>query len=261
MTSIERTAYPRFGRLVSARELTGMSPSVDEVIWARSVARSDSHLLALVLSLKCFQRLGYFPRRGEVPDVVTEHMRRCLDLAEGTKPEVGSERTGTSQHQLVRERVGVVLDPERARTVAGEAIRSAAEVKNNPPDLINVALEMLVKASLELPGFSTLDTMTSQIRTEVNTALFEGIAARVPLGEARGLEALLDVAGPSRTSGFHRLKQAAGRASWSALATWPGSTPSATRRRGWRAWPSPRSPTSPARRGRRMPRSWARSAR
>ncbi|MGQ0678329.1 MAG: DUF4158 domain-containing protein [Actinomycetota bacterium] len=79
MTSIERTVYPRFGRLVSARELTGMSPSADEVLWARSVARSDAHLLALVLSLKSFQRLGYFPRRGEVPDVVTEHLRRCLD--------------------------------------------------------------------------------------------------------------------------------------------------------------------------------------
>jgi len=90
-----------------ARELTGLSPSGDEVLWARSVARSDAHLLAIILSLKCFQRLGYFPRRGDVPDVVTEHMRRCLDLAEDLQPEVGSERTGTSQHQLVRERVGV----------------------------------------------------------------------------------------------------------------------------------------------------------
>jgi hypothetical protein len=32
----------------------------------------------------------------------------------------------------------VVHDPERARAVAGDAIRPAAEVKNNPPDLINV---------------------------------------------------------------------------------------------------------------------------
>ncbi len=58
MTSIERTAYPCFGRLVSARELTGLSPSADEVAWARDRARTDAHLLALVLSLKCFQRSG-----------------------------------------------------------------------------------------------------------------------------------------------------------------------------------------------------------
>jgi len=41
MTSIERTAYPRFGRLVSARELGGLSPSADEVAWARDLARSE----------------------------------------------------------------------------------------------------------------------------------------------------------------------------------------------------------------------------
>jgi len=54
------------------------------------------------------------------------------------------------RQQLVRKRLGVVHDPQRARAVAANAIRSAAEVKNNPADLINVALEMLVKASLEL---------------------------------------------------------------------------------------------------------------
>ena len=31
MTSIERTAYPRFGRVVTARELAALSPSPDEV--------------------------------------------------------------------------------------------------------------------------------------------------------------------------------------------------------------------------------------
>ncbi len=65
MTSIERTAYPRFKRLVTARELAGLSPTPDEVGWARDRTRSDAHLLALVVSLKCFQRLGYFPRRNE----------------------------------------------------------------------------------------------------------------------------------------------------------------------------------------------------
>ncbi len=94
MTSIERTAYPRFGHLVSARELTGLSPSTDEVAWATDLARSDAHLLAPVLSLKCFQRLGYFPRRDDVPGAVVDHVRRCLDLAEGVQPEVGSDGPG-----------------------------------------------------------------------------------------------------------------------------------------------------------------------
>jgi len=163
MASIERTAYPRFRRLVTARELAVLSPSEDEVAWARERTRSDEHLLALVLSLRCFGRLGYFPRPEDVPLAVLEHVRRCLDLPEGTAASCGSP-TAKFQRALVRERLGVVHDLERARAVSAEAIGSAALVKNDPPDLINVALEMLVKASLELPGFSTLDEMAGRIR-------------------------------------------------------------------------------------------------
>ena len=214
MTSIERTAYPRFGREVSARELDGLSPLPDEIEWARDRTRSDEHLLALVVSLKCFQRLGYFPRGEQVPDVVVAHVRDCLTLDRRTISDA-PERTVEWQRELVRERVGAVLAPERTRIVADGAIRAAAEVKNHPPDLINVALELLVKESLELPGFSTLDRMAAAIRAEVNTALFEGVTGRMAPLEARRLHGLLEVAGPSRKSPYDGLNAAAGRASWS----------------------------------------------
>jgi len=136
MTSIERTAYPRFGRLVTARELLELGLTPDEVTWVRERTRSDEHLLALAVSLKCFQRLGHFPRQDEVPEVVVDHVRRSLGLSQATKLFLGSERTAKGQRELVRDYVGVVLGPEWARTVAAGAIRTAAEAKNNPPDLI-----------------------------------------------------------------------------------------------------------------------------
>jgi hypothetical protein len=179
--------------MVTARELVGLSPTADEITWAREQTRSESHLLALVLSLKCFQRLGYFPTLEEIPEVVLLHVRRCLGLKEDVGPTRG-ERTATTQGVLVRRRVGVTYDPERALAVAADAIRTAAAVKNNPPDLINVALEMLVRASLELPGFATLNQMTSRIRSEVNTAMFEQIVARISLPDRLRLEGLLRVA-------------------------------------------------------------------
>jgi hypothetical protein len=65
-----------------------------------------------------------------------------------------------------------------------------------PPDLINVALERIVEASLELPGYSTLDDMAATIRAEVNEAIFAGIVARMgPEGCLRA-QGLLDTAGP-----------------------------------------------------------------
>src|SRR6516162_4887384 len=58
----------------------------------------------------------------------------------------------------------------RARVPAEAAIREAAQVRNHPPDLINVALERIVKASLELPAYSTLDEMAAAKGDEVRYA-------------------------------------------------------------------------------------------
>ena len=47
MASIEWTAYPRFKRFMSARELhVFYTPQPDEIVWAREAASSDEHLLA-----------------------------------------------------------------------------------------------------------------------------------------------------------------------------------------------------------------------
>jgi hypothetical protein len=44
MTSIERTAYPRFKRLIKARELhVFFTPSEEERAWAEEVTDSDEH--------------------------------------------------------------------------------------------------------------------------------------------------------------------------------------------------------------------------
>src|SRR5699024_11484733 len=84
-----------------------------------------------------------------------------------------------------------------------------------PIYLINVALDRLVEASLELPGFTTLDEMATRIRAEVNSEIFAGICERAgEEGQAR-LQALLSVAEQDTFSMFNRLKKPAQRASWS----------------------------------------------
>jgi hypothetical protein len=153
MASIERTAYPRFRRAVPNRELHEVyAPSLDEVAWARGLTRSDEHLLALVVLLKCFQRLGYFPKLDDVPEVIVAHVRDCLGLEDQIRAEPESDRTLWRHREFVRRRLGVIYEPDRARTIAEAAIRTAAEAKDNPADLINVALEELIRARCELPG-------------------------------------------------------------------------------------------------------------
>jgi Domain of unknown function (DUF4158) len=81
VTSIDRTAYPRFKRMITTRELAdSFTPSNEEIEWARDMTLSDPHLLALAVWLKSYQRLGYFPKLDEVLQVVVEHVREALRL-------------------------------------------------------------------------------------------------------------------------------------------------------------------------------------
>lgn len=216
MSSIERTAYPRFPRLISARELhVFYTPASEEITWAGEVTNSDESLLGLVLALKCFQRMGRFPRDEEIPELVVDHVRRGLGLDAGVSAVYGSDRTRRHHRGLVRKRVGVVHNPARAREVAAGAIREAAVKMNNPPDLINVALETLVSQSLELPGFTTLDEMAAAIRAEVNREIVFGINDRITAMERAALLATLHVWELDNESMFTRMKKPAKRPTWS----------------------------------------------
>lgn len=218
MASIERTAYPRFKKVVSARELyEAFTPTPGETAWAREATRTEANLLVLMVLLKSFQRLGYFPKLTEVPPPAVAHVGRRLGLGDDVTVAADSSRTLERYRGLVRDRVGVTHDPEAARKVAEEAIRTAAQTKDNPADLINVALEELVKARYELPGYTTLDEMAGRLRAEVNHGFFLAIEDRVGNAGKALLLGMLQVDASTRRSRFDELKRPARRPSLSRL--------------------------------------------
>ncbi|MDH6630350.1 hypothetical protein M2271_008210 [Streptomyces sp. LBL] len=193
VTSIERTAYPRFKRLITAHELhLFFSPSRDELEWAADATDCDEHLLALLLMLKSYRRMGCFPALEDVPEMVVDFVRRAVELPEGTLPVYRAERTAKHHRRLVRKQVGVTYDQAKARGIVEQSIRKEAAAKNRPADLINIALEKVVEAGLELPGFSTFDKMASKIRTEVNVSIRAGIHDRMSGAQRAGLMRLLE---------------------------------------------------------------------
>ena len=215
MASVERTAYPRFRRFMSARELhVFYTPAAEEIAWARENASSDEHLLGLVIQLKTFSRLGYFPALDEVPAEVAGHIRRGLRLPEATRPVYASTRTAERHRNLIRARSGVVYDPAGARKVAAEAIEEGARRKNDPADLINIALERLVEGSYELPAFRTLNDMAATIRARVNEEIFAVVAGLLGEAGVARLQRLL-VTGAGGKSEFYQLSRPARRPSWS----------------------------------------------
>jgi hypothetical protein len=61
---------------VGARAGGGVTPSAAEVEWARGRTQDPQHLLALVVWLKSYERLGYFPKLDEVPVAVLDQLQR-----------------------------------------------------------------------------------------------------------------------------------------------------------------------------------------
>lgn len=82
MTAIERTAYPRFKQNPTTKELAELyTPRLEEVDFVQSQVRSKSGLLSLIVMLKSFQRLGYFPHPEFVPVPVISHLPFMLKVA------------------------------------------------------------------------------------------------------------------------------------------------------------------------------------
>jgi hypothetical protein len=232
VASIDRTAYPRFKRVVSARELAeSFTPTAEEITWARGRTQTEGHLLSLVVLLKCYQRLGYFPKLRDVPPLVAGHIRVALGVDAGIAAGQESERTLWRHRDFVRARVGTRYEPGEARQVVETAIRAAVEAKDDPADLINVALDEVVRAGLELPGYSTFDKIAGAVRTEFNTGVFAQVGARIradPGARAR-LAGLLVTDPVSGRSGVDRLKAPAkaatlgkSRRDWRTWAGWMG---------------------------------------
>ncbi len=102
MTSIERTAYPRFSRAPSAKELRELyTPTPHDIAFVTTRARGDGPQFALMILLKAFQRLGYFPNPQEIPGAVISHIRAVMRFPDDLVPDIVS-RTLYRYHAVIR---------------------------------------------------------------------------------------------------------------------------------------------------------------
>lgn len=127
MASVERTAYPRFKRSPLAKELDALyTPTDEELNFALKFARKPQFRFGLLVLLKSFQRLGYFPAIGDVPPSVIQHIQTASDLGAVTLPTYEESRTLYRHHQAIRERLGVSAWGDHGLRIAGEAMSTAA---------------------------------------------------------------------------------------------------------------------------------------
>lgn len=217
MASIERTAYPRLKKSFTDAELKNFyTPTEDEIYFVENRSNGDDPRLHLLVLLKTFQRLGYFPRIEDVPRQIIKFLRSALQFGRDALPLV-SNRTLYKHQSAVSEFLDVTAFDRTARKKAARTVLSAAETMDNPADLINVAVEELIKQHFELPAFSTLYLIVRRYRNFVNRRLFRRIFNRLSAFEVEKLDALLKPDEQSFFTPYNRLKKLPERPSLSHL--------------------------------------------
>jgi hypothetical protein len=154
MTAIDRTAYPRFKSSLTTKELNQFyTPTAEEIALARANARGQRPLLSFLVLLKAFQRLGYFPNLREVPRAIKNHIRDCLVLPadQSELPTRYPPRSLYRYHTAIRHYLKVNPFNPTAEQLITNLIETLARQRNNPADLINASLELLLKEHYELP--------------------------------------------------------------------------------------------------------------
>ena len=206
MTILERTAYPTFKISLTPKELAQQyTPTASEVAFAQAQTRSKSGQLSILMMLKAFQRLGYFPALTDIPSILIQHLRACLNLRDyiAARPSLRSLR----YYQVaIRRYLEIKPYDQNAQAYLKDRVAAAANTKEHPADLINVAVELLLKDRYELPAFSTLDHLVSHVRSMTNNRLFQQISEGLSAAEQLYLDRLLLSETPENQASLNLLK-------------------------------------------------------
>ncbi|MBV9171110.1 MAG: DUF4158 domain-containing protein, partial [Chloroflexi bacterium] len=178
MPRLQDTAYPRLKSVLSARDLAvAFTPTADELALARRSARGPVAQLGFLVLSKLFQRLGRPVLVGDAPRSLVERVARAAALHGVSLVLDSYDRSGTRRRHLVIVRNHLDVRPygPAAQHVMVRALAEAASTKHELEDLINVAVEQLVRQRFELPAFDTLNRAARRVRAAFNRALYKRV--------------------------------------------------------------------------------------
>ena len=163
--------------------------------------------MKLLVILKSFQRLGYFPSLTDIPLKIINHIRNHLKFATDIVLGYENSKTMYRHRTAIREYLQVKSFNQTARHLAVSAVNESAQVMDNPADLMNVVIAELIKNRYELPGFNTLNRLVRRVRNIVNQNLFNLILGRLSNDYQQRLLDLLDNQIVEYRSFYNNLKQ------------------------------------------------------
>ena len=213
MPSIEETAYPRLKSNPSLEALeTIYTPTAEEIALTRRTVRGELATVGFLVLLKTFQTVGYLMQIAQVPNAIIRHIATCVDIALSPEDIAGYDTSGTRRRHLsaIRQHLDVQPFSETARNVMIATMEAVAQTQHDLVDLINVALEELVRARFELPGFSTLERSAREVRAANNDRLYQSISDTLAGAEQMQLAELFYCPDGEVTTLWNEVKQEPG---------------------------------------------------
>lgn len=216
MASIERTAYPRFPKLLTPYDLQRLfSPSPEKTEWVRKFARQTDRQLALMVQLKCFAYLHHFIAIEKIPAEIVQHIAACMGMGSQdaiTYPD--AHRSLYRHHEAIRKllRVKAYVGAE-ARAVAVQIANEAAAVVNTRTDIINIMISEMVRLDYELPAFGSLVKIAETQHEAAESSLFTSVEQLLTTEQRKWLDQLVSSELPKRRTRYNELKRSAKRIS------------------------------------------------
>ena len=215
MPSVEETAYPRLKSNPSPEALeTLYTPTEEEIALAKQTTRGDLPTVSFLVLLKTFQTVGYPMQLAQVPPAII-HCVAASVSSQLTPEDIADYDTHLSKTRrrhvkAVRQYLEVKPFSDAARQVMLTAMDTAVETQHDLIDLINVALEELVKERYQLPAFSALEKAARDVRIAHNNKLYQSVSEALSSGEQMQLSQLFYCAVGETTTLWHEVKQEPG---------------------------------------------------
>ncbi len=208
-----RVIYPELPDPLTPVDLQQLfSPSHDERQWAPTIARTPASQVALLVQLKIFQTIGRFGLAAVVPLLAIEYVARRMGVDSPTILAF-PDRTLYRHRPAILKRLGVVSWGAQARALAQATMKKTAQARTDPADIINSAIDALIRHRFELPALATLRRLAGTAHSSVNSKQWSEVGGHLNSTQRTVLETLLVVDPKTQKSPFANLCAAPGRAS------------------------------------------------
>lgn len=212
MPGTYETVYPRFKNNITSKELDEIyTPKKEEIQLAQSLSRGNV-ILCFILMLKSFQRLGYFTPLDKIPVQITNHISKVLQINFSKEEFIKYNKSGTrNRHiKIIRNHLNVKQFNSSAIKLITEIIHKHSKIKEEPLDLINIAIEELIRNRFELPAFKTLERAVNRILKLSQQEYFKNVFINIDDKLKKEIDSFFIIKENENISKWELLKREAG---------------------------------------------------